>query len=256
MRALNCKASRYAIEQAELNSQLSTEVLVHVRGCHDCRKFYEERLKLRELLASLTTVEAPPNFDFQLRARLAKLNTNRSSFSTPRNLRVSTVSLALLMLILGIGYGVHTFSDRDTQVASTAPAEVEFSDEKLGQAVVHSPLESLEAVPPAAESERTALASQRRNETRRVRADRVRTSTVVRDFANTAAPVFRKDESLASANDISVFQIGASYQSLNVSLDDGSGEPKTISLPSVSFGSQRVFTSSGVSTPAASRGVW
>ena len=50
-----------------------------------------------------------------------------------------------------------------------------------------------------------------------------------------------------------IFQIDASLQSLRFSFDDGRGNARTISFPSVSFGSQRLLTNANQFNP---KGVW
>jgi hypothetical protein len=73
-------------------------------------------------------------------------------------------------------------------------------------------------------------------------------------MASTAAKVLRPNEMVAAGH--SVFPIDASTQALKVSLDNGRGSSKTISVPGVSFGSQRVATQSQSSLLASSRGAW
>lgn len=52
------------------------------------------------------------------------------------------------------------------------------------------------------------------------------------------------------------FPINASYQSLKVSVDEGRGSARTISLPTVSFGSQRTLSQNATPLMASARGVW
>jgi hypothetical protein len=72
MRTINCRSVCREIEEADLGRQLSGPAIGHTRSCAQCLSFYEGRLKLRQLAASLGTVEAPADFDVRLRARLAK----------------------------------------------------------------------------------------------------------------------------------------------------------------------------------------
>ena len=50
------------------------------------------------------------------------------------------------------------------------------------------------------------------------------------------------DGQLAESYPTAAFPINASYQSHSVSVDNGRGTSRTISLPSVSFGSQRTLS--------------
>ena len=80
---------------------------------------------------------------------------------------------------------------------------------------------------------------------------------VAKDLSSLPAAVLKREESVASAGTSPIFPIDASYQSLKVSLDDRTGASRTIWLPGVSFGSQRVLASgkSSMMTTSA-KGVW
>ena len=71
------------------------------------------------------------------------------------------------------------------------------------------------------------------------------------DFSSERANVV--NSTLPPLNNEPVFPIEASVQSLKVSLDDGRGNARTISFPTVSFGSQRMLTNANQFAP---KGVW
>src|SRR6185503_3342234 len=73
------------------------------------------------------------------------------------------------------------------------------------------------------------------------------------DLSVTAAPVFRPGETVMGS---SVFPLGTSYQSLKVSVDDGRGSKRTISLPTVSFGSSRALAQNPAPIMASTRDSW
>jgi len=66
------------------------------------------------------------------------------------------------------------------------------------------------------------------------------------DFSNERAEVIRGAEPVGVS---AAFPIEASLQSFRVSLDDGSGNAKTISVPTISFGSQRIVQSGNQFAP-------
>ena len=70
MKAVNCKSVYLQVEEAEPGWKPGEAVVEHLSRCGQCQTFYEERAKLRQLVGSLGTVKAPPDFDFRLRARL------------------------------------------------------------------------------------------------------------------------------------------------------------------------------------------
>ena len=73
-----------------------------------------------------------------------------------------------------------------------------------------------------------------------------------RDFGTAGAPVLKSSDLNARASD---FEIRASRQPMKVSLENGQGGSRTISVPAVSFGSQRVL-SQNASLMASARGSW
>ncbi len=260
MKVSKCKSIRCEIEEADLDRQMSSEVLQHLRACQECELFFDERLKLRQLVAGLGTVEAPADFNLRLRSRLAHAKAERRRGIVPINFSLSIPSavVGVLLVLVGLGFAVRMLSggNEDQPVANVPqadsgaqpiPAVPTASTERNGMKpdvrprqpdpVVVRPTPATVAVKNAAPSE-------------------TRPRTAVRDFSNTPAPVFRREDSIASANELPIFPIGANYQSLIVSLDDGSGKPRTISLPSVSFGSQRVLKPEPGTTTNETKGIW
>jgi hypothetical protein len=105
--------------------------------------------------------------------------------------------------------------------------------------------------PANVEAVATGPASRNMSGRRVVFNNRNKRATAVAEFSFGTAPVVRDSRSTASSE--AVFPVDASQQSLKVSLFDSRGNPKTISLPSVSFGSQRVVPTT---TSFAQKGVW
>ena len=75
MRKNTCELIRRELDELNLDETRSTAAIEHLRECSACREFHEKQTKLRQIVGSLGTVEAPADFDFRLRARL----TNESS---------------------------------------------------------------------------------------------------------------------------------------------------------------------------------
>jgi hypothetical protein len=68
---MNCQTCQFEIEELETNEGLSDEARAHLSVCPVCRAFHDERQALKRLVGSLEAVNAPHDFDFRLRARLA-----------------------------------------------------------------------------------------------------------------------------------------------------------------------------------------
>src|SRR5262249_34216751 len=68
---MNCKQIREAIDAASGHNSYSGHVASHLSGCPDCHRYSDEAASLLRLLGAQPRVEAPPDFEFRLRARIA-----------------------------------------------------------------------------------------------------------------------------------------------------------------------------------------
>src|SRR5215217_9052680 len=74
MRKNNCEVIRRELDELMPGAACSAAATEHLRECASCREFHGQQTKLRQIVGSLGTVEAPADFDFRLRARLAQSN--------------------------------------------------------------------------------------------------------------------------------------------------------------------------------------
>lgn len=244
MRETKCELIRRELDDLALGDEDSVAATQHLRDCGECREFHQQQTRLRQIVGSLGTVQAPPDFDFRLRARLA----NESS-SAGFNLRAFQWSFAtkgvaaaamLLVFVGGVVY-VRTIVNRPTDIGTTAAR----SDEPVQPAP--RPDENKVVVPeetPAIVGYHPPRQAQRSE--RQVPA-RPKRNPVAIDFSSERASVLNAQRQSA------IFPIDASLQPFTVSLDDGDGNARTISLPTISFGSQRVLTNTNRFAP---KGVW
>ena len=68
---MSCKQIREAIDAASGHNSYSGHVASHLSGCPDCHRYSDEAASLIRLLSAQPRVDAPPDFEFRLRARIA-----------------------------------------------------------------------------------------------------------------------------------------------------------------------------------------
>jgi hypothetical protein len=234
MRKNNCKLIRRELDELMLGEAWSAAATEHLRECASCHEFQEQQTKLRQIVGSLGTVEAPADFDFRLRARLA--NGAGSAPTAYWGFARRGLAVAAMVVVFATGALV-------VRNALNQPARVD--DIAVQQPEVHQPVKPDE--PP------------------RVVKEDNKPAQVVAGINNDAPPIIRKGERHSQADykkrplssfaisstrasvingtepaaRSAAFPIDASVQSFTVSLEDGRGNAKTISVPTVSFGSQR-----------------
>jgi hypothetical protein len=263
-----CKDIRNEIDQTTFADQPTDRVREHLRACADCSRFEAEQKALQGMMASLGTISAPADFDFRLRARLAREKSaagNGGGFATFLSLlrlpRALGVAALVLMLAAGgvliknwlSARGGSEITAGNNQVpappgptvgtkASTsgkpAPAPVESSATTASTPAGGS---RIEPPPPSKGVHNTTLAS-RKTERR-----------ATREEALTPAAVLMSGQSDMEIGD-GIVRVPLDDEGLKITIEDGRGSPRTISLPRFSFGSQRLTGQSFV--PVSSKGVW
>ena len=253
MSKANCKTVRRELDELTPGNEYRSEVLAHLKECSECREFDEKQMKLRQIVGSLGTVAAPSDFDFRLRSRLASDNA-RSSFHFGALGLFGTRSAAVvvgLALLIGTVVGVRYLTNRskgNQNIAETVGKEPAKATESP------KPLAAKTATPPVKQEgtetrETTVTATNVSNRRTQSAGTRVKRAMATNESASTQATVIRAPETSADT----VIPVDASQQSLRVSLFDGRGNPRTISVPTVTFGSQRVVPQA---TSFAPKGVW
>jgi hypothetical protein len=263
MRSVNCRNIRREIEALGPGRLFSALVTEHLEQCPACETLSRQQNELHALVSSLGRVEAPADFDVRLRARLAgdQREPGHSFAFGDWSLGLRSAAVAAVLLVIGSAFVFVSFRNRpDAQIAggkqvvtnSIAPAS------KAAIQSAFKPNDTNVAKAPEIDQPRGSLPVHRprgnsrvRNEFAGLRGNRLGT----RDQSLTSAGVLRRDQ-LAEAYPTAAFPINASNQSLKVSVDNGSGSSRTISLPTVSFGSQRSLSSNASPLMASARGTW
>ena len=240
---MNCQKVRRVIEATDRGDFLNLAVAEHIKRCPACEKLNDEHLKLRNITANLGTVEAPADFDLRLRARLARANAEdvRPGFGR-LTFGLRSAAFASLMVVFGGAM----------LIANLRTAEHPTPNPAIEKPAVNQPVAAATPFQPTLGSPGLTTPSLS-SDTLRASNGNKRSRTGSRDMASGRAPVVRSNELTAHASD---FPIDASSQPVKVSLDDGRGSSRTISVPTVSFGSQRVLSQNNSPLVASARGAW
>jgi hypothetical protein len=262
MRNSNCQNIRREIEEAGSADLLGVAAISHIQGCAACETLSRQQTRLQEIISSLGTVEAPSDFDFRLRARLAAEKQSAASSSQWRMLPLGRGAAAMAATLLLIGSVIVFLSFRTQPVAPVA------SKQEAPKVVVPDSGTIQNANAPAPDvarnnstpinaaprpSERVPKNRGARNELATYRGGK---HEGIIESGSTPARSLKRDDALAGTYPTASFPINASYQSLKVSVDDGRGSSRTISLPTVSFGSERTISQNPSPLMASARGSW
>jgi hypothetical protein len=115
-------ASEMKIRREEANETIGA----HIRSCRDCRRYSDETAVLLTLLGAQPRIEAPADFDFKLRARLARVNSEPAADET-----------AALLTLLGAQPRIEAPADFDFKLrarlarAKSEPAAAKGPCEKI-----------------------------------------------------------------------------------------------------------------------------
>ena len=248
-----CNQVRSEIEEKDLTASLSAGAMEHLRRCRECQEFQSKETNLRRIVGSLETVAAPPDFDFRLRARLASEANGASYRSMPavRVWRMRSAAVTAMLLI----FAATIFVIRQNQTGEPQNNVKVVAEGNAVQSPA-SPSES-PTTPPEDQvltrQDSGNIAGAKRNNPRRALTATARRPTSSIDFGSQAAPVQSTNPNMAS---MPTFPLDVAQPSFKMSLDDVRGTSRTISVPTVSFGSRRVLNTSMSSNQYAPKGDW
>jgi hypothetical protein len=263
MSSMNCRNIKREIE-ARGARRFSAAVMEHIERCSACQTISRQQSELHALVSNLGRVEAPADFDLRLRARLAaeERGKPRPFAFTDLSFGLRSAAVAAVLLVIGSAFVFVTFRNRpdavvagNKQVVAT-PVAPDSKSSPTVNAVKPDGSDTAQSSA-IADAGSNPLSRRRRNVGVRNELAALRNNRLgTRDQSSTSAGVLKRDDQLAAAYPTAAFPINASYQSLKVSVDNGSGLSRTISLPTVSFGSQRTLSNSASPLMASARGTW
>lgn len=199
------------------------------------------------MVGSLGTVEAPPDFDFRLRARLANDPTSNVFHYWPLVQRGLAVAAVVIVIAFGVIVVKNVVNQQREVVADQTPTPPQAPRQ------VEPPQPS-----PTSGSEQTAVhvptsgSDKNRGDRKAQPGPRINRPLSTVDSAFGRAEVISGSEAVNS-DASTVFPIDASLEPLRLSLDDGRGNAKTISVPTIRFGSQRMLPNKN---QLAEKGIW
>ncbi len=251
MRKNICEVIRRELDELNLDETCSTTAIEHLRECGECREFHEKQTKLRQIVGSLGTVAAPADFDFRLRARLANESSSAASGFNFVAWPVFQRGVAAAALVIVFATGallVRNIVTRPGPVVETAkdsPApRVTENPGPVGPVVTPvAPVTNNDVGMTLAPSKRP----QRNKMDREQVAVRNTRPLATIDSSSIGATVLNGAEPVGASEAIPID--GSSLQSFRVLVDDGRGNAKTISVPTISFGSQRLMQNANQLAP-------
>ncbi|HEY3025930.1 MAG TPA: hypothetical protein VGJ55_07260 [Pyrinomonadaceae bacterium] len=274
MKTRDCRNTLREIDSNELDQQLSDKSSAHIAGCRSCREALHQGSSLRRLVAGFETVSAPPDFDMRLRARLAAEKKPATAWINLWRQAPGVPAFALALSLLVVGALAFYLRPPGTQqiagrgkpaVQSPAqtgvPAKAFPSNELASgtQAVgVQTGRETDDASIPERER-REPVSGARRTGRSTVEPDAVAKGSDIssREYNQLPANLIKRATD-AGMETSPVVSLSAPAQPVVVSMRDDHGATRTISLPPVSFGSQRLVQPGYQSTAmiSSAKGVW
>jgi hypothetical protein len=265
MRNMNCGNVQREIEEVGRGDLLSVAANAHLENCVACETLSRQQSKLQALVSSLGTVEAPSDFDFRLRARLAG-ERNGTSRPFPRgdfSFGFRSAAIAMILVAIGAAFAVVSFRTRPEQPVAAKPEQrPSVVDARAGSGAVAvnpasvAPKQTVQKSVENASGSRDGETPKRRVLRDELAVTRGNSRDGIREMDTIPAKVIRPNDEALGSYPTAAFPINASSQSLKMSVDDARGTSRTISLPTVSFGSQQALSQSASPLMASARGDW
>ncbi len=280
MKNRDCRNTLLEIDSNEPAQRLSEKSVAHIAHCSSCREASDQGSSLRRLIAGFETVSAPPDFDMRLRARLASekrpvaawINLWRQAPGVP------AFALALSLLVIGtLAFYLRppgtqevagtrerpaqstgkTGATKDVTPAATSPANELASGTPATGVQTGSQTAGSSPVIPVTAPRETASAFRRAGRGADLNTVTKGSGISSREFSQLPASIIKRPTDIGPGMS-PVVSLSAPAEAVVVSMRDDHGATRTISLPPVSFGSQRLVQPGyqPVSLISSAKGVW
>ena len=248
MRKNNCEVIRRELDELMLNEACSASAAEHLKECSACREFHQTRTKLRQMVGSLGTVAAPADFEFRLRARLANSSSSEGFHYWSFARRGLAFAAVLVVFATGVVVVRNIVNQKPNQVvAESNPPVPQTSPQPIPTTEPGTATSANQLTAGVQESPRPRNRVERSVAT----GPRVKRHLATIESASTGAEVISGSVAVGSGA-TAVIPIDASLPSFRFSLEDGSGNARTISVPTIRFGSQRMLPGNQF----AQKGIW
>jgi len=123
---MNCTGIKAVIDSASSRNPICSDVKTHLNGCPDCRSYSDHTNALLSLLSAQPRVQAPADFNFQLRARIARAQAKPASpFAFLENIFGQTFSIkqaaASLAALAVMAAGTTLYFNQSNHQTSSSP---------------------------------------------------------------------------------------------------------------------------------------
>lgn len=277
---MNCQTCRIEIEELGAAERLGDVARAHLSVCALCRAFHDERQSLKRLIGGLGAVNAPPDFDFRLRARISAAKDAGNHHSSWRSFLASAPAIGLAASFALLVAGVFFYNQMKSNSSTTenpVAASAELPEQKPVQASVNpAPAAGAPEDAPRAsgaigkDDAGSAAVAVKGSGSRKADSNR---NVARRDSSQPSAndsPIISNDTAVRSApqivpdgaapfnagmNGVVELPVRSASQPMRIFVDDKSGAKRTLTLEPVVFGSQDLM---GRNTPrgASSQGIW
>lgn len=255
-----CKVYRREIVEAVEGGRLSTSAHAHAASCRACAEELRERESLRALVGGLGKIEAPPDFEFRLRARMAaaKADAGRGRAGGARWLYgFAPVAVAACFVIVSATLYFRQSPPRATTTSVPAKSASVFENAQAALSGERGETNQTKASDSSVLKEAPAVASRPLAPSRKVRARKVEAALKAKGLDEGSPKTVVN--SVEAARVIKPIAVKASAEPLRVVMLDERGARRVVPMRSVSFGSQNFLAREGAHTPRPATevgGVW
>jgi|GEM_PF-1301138 len=287
----DCQTWRHEIEEGTSGAPLPAGALAHLSGCAGCRAAREEGERLRSLLGGLGRVDAPADFEFRLRARMAREEVRAGGEPARTRFAFGLAAAACFAVVCAVAFL------RGPAPGTADPAGRHSAGEAAPLAADARPQPTTDG--PAAPAVQAAQAAEAAAAARTAEADRTAATAAGQEFAAVTQPPRRaaaavrvsgreparaggvsRERGLAASGsrgaggqanqalreEVASVQgrplaipVGGSDEPLRVLLRDEHGAARSVPTRSVSFGAQQIVAREGAAQKVSSEkqeGVW